>query len=499
VDAKRNLKTIRKTTTTGRKMLKMKKEGNSTTLKLRSATAAILSVGLLASGVTMNAAEAAAKPKQIRILYATAEANSAAVQAALPGFKKATGVELVMDTMPYGALQTKVFAEFAVKSSYYDVVIVDTPWSPALAQNLEPLSGYMANPALNKLAPLNQADFIPKVFYDTTVYDVKNPSVHYPTPTATVDAASIKKKGFDVYGLPIQANALALAYRKDLFEDPAQKAAFKKEAGRALTVPKTLDEFSEVAKFFTQQDKKLYGTTLMAGTGDWATDDFKTLLAAFGGDGYMVGNKQELNFNSAAGVKALTYYRDLIKAGVTPPGTTSASWDEVATMFNSGLTAMTMNYHDLKLDASVKGGVIGYAKVPAGNSEGPHFGTWMLSVNKYSKNKEWGYQAAQWLTSAGVATSMLKNGIHPARNSVYAAAAKLPDTNVAAYYATLKQALAVGAGRPRLTNYGEVDAVIFTMVNNVATGKLEPKPALAAAAIEVTKLLESAGYKVPKS
>lgn len=478
-------------------MLKIKKEGSSTALKVRTAIAAILAVGLLASGTSMNAASAAAKPKQIRILYATAEANSAAVQAALPGFKKATGVELVMDTMPYGALQTKVFAEFAAKSSYYDVVIVDTPWSPALAQNLEPLSSYMTNAALNKLAPLDSADFIPKVFYDTTVYDVKHPSVHYPNPTDTVDAAKIKKAGFDVYGLPIQANALSLAYRKDLFDDPAQKAAFKKANGRELTVPKTLDEFAQVAKFFTQPDKKIYGTTLMAGTGDWATDDFKTLLAAFGGNGYMVGNKQELNFNSEAGVKALTYYRDLIKAGVTPPGTTSASWDEVATMFNSGLTAMTMNYHDLKLDASVAGGVIGYAKVPSAASEGPHFGTWMLSVNKYSKNKEWGYQAAQWLTSAGQATGMLKNGIHPARNSVYAAAAKLSDPNLAAYYTTLKAALAVGAGRPRLTNYGEVDAAIFTMVNNVATGKAEPKAALTSAAAEVKKLLEAAGYKVP--
>jgi hypothetical protein len=36
------------------------------------------------------------------------------------------------------------------------------------------------------------------------------------------------------------------------------------------------------------------------------------------------------------------------------------------------------------------------------------------------------------------------------------------------------------------------------MVNNVATGKLEPKPALAAAAVEVEKLLVSAGYTVPK-
>lgn len=483
------------TSTKGENMLHIKKEGNGLIAKLRLPVVAVLAIGLVASATPSHAAQTA--PKQIRILYATAEANSAAVQAALPSFKAKTGVELVMDTMPYNALQTKVFAEFAVKSSYYDVVIVDTPWSPALAQSLEPLSGYMTNASLNDLAPLNAADFIPKVFYDTAVYNVKNPSLHYPKPTAKVDPAAIKKAGFDVYGLPIQANALALAYRKDLFNDSAQKAAFKKVAGRALTVPKTLDEFAEVAEFFTQPDKKLYGTTLMAGTGDWSTDDFKTLLAAFGGDGYMVGNKQELNFNSAAGVKALTYYRNLIKSGFTPPGTTSASWDEVATMFNSGLTAMTMNYHDLKLDASVAGGVIGYAKVPAGNSEGPHFGTWMLSVNKYSKNKEWGYRAAQWLTSAAQSTAMLQKGIHPARNSVYTAAGKLPDANVAAYYKTLKQALAVGAGRPRLTNYGEVNAVIFTMVNNVATGKIEPKPALAAAAVEITKLLVSAGYKVP--
>lgn len=476
-----------------------KKEGKGLMTKFRLATVGVLTISLLTTGTSSFAAlkGAATVPKQLHVLYATAEANSAAVQAILPAFKAKTGVELVMDTMPYNALQTKVFAEFAAKSSYYDVIIVDTPWSPALVQNLEPLSGYMTNASLNNLAPLKPYDFIPKVFYDTAVYDVKNPSVHYPKPTALVNAAAIKKNGFDIYGLPIQANALSLAYRKDLFGNASQKAAFKKAYGRALTVPKTLDEFAQVARFFTQPANKLYGTTLMAGTGDWATDDFKTLLAAYGGDGYMVGNKQELAFNSEAGVKALTYYRDLIKAGVTPPGTTSASWDEVATMFDSGLTAMTMNYHDLKLDAKIKGGVIGYAKVPGAVSEGPHFGTWMLSVNKYSKNKEWAYRAAEWMTSSEEVTAMLANGIHPARNSVYVAAAKLPDANIAAYYATLKKALAVGVGRPRLTNYGEVDAAIFTMVNNVATGKAEPKLALVDTAAQVKKLLEAAGYKVP--
>ena len=472
--------------------------------KIRVVFAGVLVVGLLAACSSNSSSSSAGstsgatvKPAQIHVLYATAEANSAAVQAVLPDFKAKTGVELVMDTMPYNALQTKVFSEFASKSPYYDVVIVDTPWSPALVQHLEPLSAYITNPALNDLAPVDQTDFIPKVFYDTAVYDVNHPSVHYPDVTAPIDAAAIKKNGFEVYGLPIQANALSLAYRKDLFSDPAQQAAFKKQYGRDLTVPKTLAEFKQVAKFFTQPGKKLYGTTLMAGTGDWATDDFKTLLAAFGGDGYMIGNKQELDFNSPAGVKALTYYRDLIKSGVTPPGTTSASWDEVATMFDSGLTAMTMNYHDLKLDAKIKGGVIGYAKVPAGSAEGPHFGTWMLSLNKYSKNKEWGYRAAEWLTSSATVKSMLANGIHPARNSVYDATSALPDANIAAYYTTLKESLAVGVGRPRLTNYGEVDAAIFTMVNEVASGKVEPQKGLDQASAAVKKLLQTAGYTVP--
>ena len=96
----------------------------------------------------------------------------------------------------------------------------------------------------------------------------------------------------------------------------------------------------------------------MAGAGDWATDDFKTLLAGFGGDGHLVNDKFEPPSTSPEGVKALYLYADLINnKKVTPPGTTSASWDNVATSFSDGLTAMTMNYHDLSLSPNVKGSV----------------------------------------------------------------------------------------------------------------------------------------------
>ena len=39
----------------------------------------------------------------------------------------------------------------------------------------------------------------------------------------------------------------------------------------------------------------------MAGAGDWATDDFKTLLAGFGGDGHLVNDKFEPVFDSPEG------------------------------------------------------------------------------------------------------------------------------------------------------------------------------------------------------
>jgi multiple sugar transport system substrate-binding protein len=441
----------------------------------------------------------AAKPKQLHMLYATAEANSAAVQALVPTFKKATGIDLKMDTQPYDALQQKVFSEFASSSPYYDIVIVDTPWAPALVGKLQPLSSYMKNPKLNDLADPQVSDFIPKVFYDTAVYDKKDPVKQFPDRTASPDVNAITSKGFDVYGLPLQANALVMGYRKDMFNDPSQKAAYQKKYGKPLTVPKTLDDYKQVAQFFTHPAQKQYGTTVMAGVGDWATDDFKSLLAAYGGNGHLVGDNLSMDFDSPAGVKALTYYRSLVQAGVVPPGSTSASWDETASSFDSGLTAMTENYHALALDKKVKG-QIGYAPVPAGTAQGPHFGTWMLSVNPNSTNKAWAYRAITWLTAAQQQLAMTKNQLHPSRTSVYDKVSnQTKDPAEAEFYTVLGKSLAVGEGRPRLTDYTEVSHEIAVAVNEAASGRKQPKQALDDAATGVRRLLSEAGYKVPSS
>ncbi len=80
-----------------------------------------------------------------------------------------------------------------------------------------------------------------------------------------------------------------------------------------------------------------------------------------------------------------------------------------------------MNYHTEVLAPDVQGNIT-YALVPEKVTRGPHFGTWMLSVNKASQKKEWAYRAANWFTSAPTQTKMLAAQLHPSRKSVYEAA-----------------------------------------------------------------------------
>jgi multiple sugar transport system substrate-binding protein len=448
-----------------------------------------------AGASSSGAPSAAAKPATLNMLYAAGEADVDAIKLAIPDFEAATGIKINLDSQPYNALQQKVFSELAAKSPFYDVIVIDTPWMPALTKQIEPLSAYIQNPAVSDATQLALDDFIPKVFYDTAVYNRDQSQLEFPGSTDKVDVAAIKGAGFEIYGLPIQANALTLTYRKDLFESAKEQAAFKAKYGRDLSVPKTWDEFKDVASFFTRPADRLYGTTLMAGTGDWATDDFKTLLAGFGGNGKMVDGTFKRVFDSPEGIGALNYYSGLInKEKVTPPGVTSFSWDEAGSTYASGLTAMSMNYHNAKLNAGLSGATA-YAQVPAGVGTGPHFGTWMLSVNSYSQNKEWGYKAIEWFTSSATQTKMLKTQLHPSRKSVYEAAKTSPDVaSFGNYYDILGKSLAVGVGRPRLTNYGEVDQIIWTAVNNVATGAATAEAALKDADTKVLDALKKAGY-----
>jgi multiple sugar transport system substrate-binding protein len=438
------------------------------------------------------------RPPRLTMLYAGNQSDAAAVAAVLPMLHDAIGITLEVENLPYDALQQKTFSELAAGKPAHDIYVVDTPWTPTLTKVLEPLGSYLTSSVLNEGIVINVPDFIPKVFHDTSVYKIDSPSLAYPDPTATVDVDTITRSGFAITGLPIQGNALVMAYRKDLFDSPAEKQAFQRRFGRPLTVPVTWDDFTQVAQHFTRPSQHLYGTTLMAGVGDWDIDDFKTLVGSFGGDGHLVSGKFGIEITTPTAIAALQYYTDLInKYKVTPPGTTAASWDNASSSFAAGLTAMTMNYTPQALNSGVRG-QIAYAMVPKKITYAPHFGTWQMSVPAAADDnkKAWAYRTIAWLTSSAAQVAMLGQELHPSRQSAYAKAAS--DSSLQGkfgnFYPVLQQSLSNGVGRVRVKQYGQVTQPIAVGVNNAATGSASPAAAMNKAASQVKNTLDSFGY-----
>ena len=46
---------------------------------------------------------------------------------------------------------------------------------------------------------------------------------------------------------------MGLVYRRDLFDDPKEKAAFKGKYGYDLAAPATYDQLRDIAEFFTRR------------------------------------------------------------------------------------------------------------------------------------------------------------------------------------------------------------------------------------------------------
>jgi multiple sugar transport system substrate-binding protein len=135
------------------------------------------------------------------------------------------------------------------------------------------------------------------------------------------------------------------AYRKDLFENPDEMAAFEAEYGYPLAVPTTWDELMDIAKFFTRPDQGLYGAAVYTQKDyDGATMGYENVMFSYGARWQNPETNEVLGVaNSPEAVAALEYYRELYQC-CSPPGLSNAFFQETNDAFISGQAAMAMNY-----------------------------------------------------------------------------------------------------------------------------------------------------------
>ncbi|RKN48556.1 ABC transporter substrate-binding protein [Micromonospora endolithica] len=265
-------------------------------------------------------------------------------------FQQATGATVTLVELPYEGLFNRLTSELSNGKPSFDVCAVDAVWLPLFA---------------GKLAGLDDL-FTPEVKGDLF-------------PALVQEAQS----GGSFVGMPVWTNSEILFYRKDLFEDPKEKAAFQTKYGYPLAPPTTWQQFTDIAVFFTRPDQKLWGTDVK---GAVETEWLAHVLQA-GSPGVVLDDGGSVIVDNAQHLAALAFYADLNnKHKVAPAGAAQTDWNAAQNLFNQGQTAMTRfwahAYRQIPADAKVAGkvgaapmigGTAGVAGIP---------GPWYLSAPK---------------------------------------------------------------------------------------------------------------------
>lgn len=220
----------------------------------------------------------------------------------------------------------------------------------------------------------------------------------------------------EVKYVPYINNTEYIIYRKELFEDPVEKKAFKAQYGYELTPPETRQQLVDIAKFFTRPEENLWGFVIWGKgpPGGW------TMVSELFGAGYdMVDPETGLvPFRSGAARKdaidSARFWYDLVHTyKVAPPGTSAMSFTKAYEMYVGGHAAMSFgwwsDYHDrltspeIIADIGESGSIVLPIKDP---NAGTNIGMWGYGIPRDSKNPEATWEFIKWIVTRDMQLAM---------------------------------------------------------------------------------------------
>jgi multiple sugar transport system substrate-binding protein len=290
---------------------------------------------------------------------------------ALKMFEEKSGIKIAMTPIPWEAQFEKTMAEFAAKSTTYDIIPVLDRWRGGMARYVEDLRPYV-----EKYGP--NPDEFPKGIWRTCFWKNK------------------------LVGLPFRNGIESiLYYRKDLYEK------------FGLKVANTLEEYEENSRVLTRDN--MYGSSFMfAGDpvtfmefsdwmynlgGRWVTEE-EDAVAPFDPHGYKA-------------IEILSFFKRMLEKKYCPPGVLTYGIIDVLQAYQTGVVAQANMYSPRVLlvedpTKSQAAGKTGYSiKLPNAPSRimaGPRanfLSGWTFSVNLWisPERKEAAFQAIKYMVS----------------------------------------------------------------------------------------------------
>lgn len=289
-------------------------------------------------------------------------------------------------------------------------------------------------------------------------------------------------------------------YRKSLYDDPKNKAAYKAKYGKDLAPPATYEDMKNQIIFFANPPN-LYGTAF-AGKDEGATGRFMEIVRANGGD--MFDKNWKPTFNSPAGQAALQWFVDIYKAKAVPAGTVNYGWDEIGQAMAAGQLAVDLDWPGfagfyLDPTKSKIANDVGFATAPVGTSghRGGWSGSHSFSVTAACDNKPAAVSLAVFLTNDDSELMEAEAGNMPTRTAIFDKAEQWFKSNgkpqMAEMFKAWEASLADARTPPLIPQWIQVSNVIWPQLQAAELGQVSVKDALDKAAADASQIMEDAG------
>jgi len=308
------------------------------------------------------------------------------------------------------------------------------------------------------------------------------------------------------YGVPLLLDFVMCAYRKDLFNDPEEKAAFKSKYGYDLGVPKTWQELLDIARFFTRPKKNLYGFATWQAPIATAglADVFLGPFWSMGGNLWDPRTKHvEGILNNWYGVDAAKFWVELYKT--QPPGSSNYSIDETTTAMQQGLVAMigiyAMFYPGL-LDPSLSmyADKTGFFTEPGAIGRDGVFRHYVelggqgLAVSAYTPYKEEALKFIKWTTTDDFLWKWTEGGNFTPKKTIVEDPAFLKKFPYPEIAKVVRESAPLLRDFWEIPQYNEMGEYLSIQLNQAILGKITPEQAMDNIAKRHEEILRRAGY-----
>jgi multiple sugar transport system substrate-binding protein len=440
-------------------------------------------------------ADARSPENGVRVLTRDTSAIGGPAQRHGRSFEAETGITVTVDRLPFRILYERIMVGFVTGELPFDVLLIPSAWLPDFAPYLSPVPRrLLQDPVVTGIEP---------IYRD----------------------ALMRWRGRWM-ALTIDGDLHLGAYRRDLFQQPAVRRAFRERHGRALAPPRTWTEYIEVADFFSD---------LALPTGDGPAGKVAGTLEAYlrGGQrvwylfshaaayanhpdhpGGMFFDPETMvpAIDNPAWVRALSEFLQLMASG--PEDAATLDSEAVRRRFAAGGAAMNIDWADTGVLAgdprsSSVAGEVGFFPLPGSRDvwnpetgtwdrlDGPRsvtflaFGGWIgvVPAASDSRGQAWDY-LAWYARPAHSAADVLDGtaGINPYRSAHLHNAnpwrALLGDTQAEQYLGVLRASLdAEQVARDlRLPGWRAYIAALEDQLDRVLAGEVTPQQGLTAAA-----------------